>query len=174
MSNSKSLSWNDRFALIDHYELTDDQVIQAMGVTQDQLDTARDLRGSGHFTPTPNLDVNSYAKMFGVTVPKATKPASATSVTKPSKTVTPAPQTASQPVRVPKKRGRKGDKISKAFSSIPTTAVPAEQFASDNNVSLAVLRQSKRFDTHPQLGTVHVKKDRQTKTLMIWREDPNS
>ena len=180
MSNkSKSLSWCDRFALIDHYQPSDDDIISIMGVTKDQLDTARELRATGTIVATPNLDVDSYGKMFGATVPAVSKPAttksSATSVTKPVPATTGgAPQTASPAPRVPKKRGRKGTNISNAFSNIPTTAVSAEQFASDNNVSLAVLRQSRRFDTCPQNGTVHVKKDKQTKTLMIWRDAPSS
>lgn len=76
-----------------------------------------------------------------------------------------------------KRRGRKGSKIENAFKAIPVEPIPAEQFASEHNVSLAVLRQSKRFDTVSE-GTVHIRKvptgkmdanDKKIKQLMIWR-----
>ena len=178
MAQSKSLSWNDRLAIIEHFKPSDEKVVEVMGVTQDELDTARDLKGSGVMVPTPDLDLDSYSTMFGGKATSTVKPTTAskaTAVTSTKKTPTAkgAAQTATKPVKIPKKRGRKGDKISVAFGAIPTTAVPAEKFATDNNVSLAVLRQSKRFDTAPQLGNVRVKKDKVSKTLMIWRDEPD-
>lgn len=179
MTQSKSLSWNDRLAIIDHYNPKDSEVIAVMGVTQDELDTARDMRNSGIMKPTPDLDLESYASMFGGDNKSVTKPAkktaattTSTKTTKAKKTTT--PQTANKPVKVPKKRGRKGDKISVAFNAIPTTATPVEKFAQDNNVSVAVLRQSKRFDPAPHLGNVKVKKNKTTKVLEIWREAPDA
>ena len=57
----------------------------------------------------------------------------------------------------PKKRGRKGTKINEAFAAIGTEPLDAEEFATERNVSLNVLRQAKRFDK-TGLGKVHVKK----------------
>lgn len=168
MSKSKSLSWCDRLALINHYKPTDDQAIKILSVTQDELDTARTLSGTGAIVPTPNLDVDSYGKMFGVTKPAAK--ATTTSIIKPTQ----APQTANPPIRVHKKRGRKGSAISDAFAIIPSDPVPAEQFAADNNISIAVLRQSKRFNPNPEKGVVHVSKNRVTKILEVWRVEPDT
>ena len=67
------------------------------------------------------------------------------------------------------KRGRKGNNITNAFAAIPSSPVSAETFATQHNVSIAVLRQSKRFDT-TGLGPVNVRKDKSAGTLMIWRE----
>lgn len=174
MAQSKSLSWNDRLAIIEYFKPTDTEIVKIMGVTQDELNTARDLKGSGVMVPTPDLDFESYSKLFGGRAPAVSRPTKKSTATSTTKTkTTGVAQTATKPVKVPKKRGRKGDKISIAFGAIPTTPTPADQFASDNKVSLAVLRQSKRFDTSPTLGNVRVKKDKTTKTLMIWRDDPS-
>jgi hypothetical protein len=67
-----------------------------------------------------------------------------------------------------KKRGRKGQKIHEAFAAIPVSPTPAEAFAAAHKVSMPVLRQSKRFD-RTGLGIVNVKKNRDSKVLMIWR-----
>lgn len=192
MSNSKTLSWNDRFALLDHFKPSDADACSAFGVTQSELDTARDMRTAGAFTASPDVDVASYSTMFGIQAAPKTASAStsstsatpskssttttkakksgATSITKTGKSGGAKPETATKKVKEPKKRGRKGDKIANAFAAIPASPTPVEAFASSNNVSLAVLRQSKRFDPNPDLGTVHVKKDKESGTLMIWRE----
>jgi len=175
MSKDKinTLNWSDRFALIDKYEPSDDAICNTLGLNSDELDTARDLRASGNFQAVSEINVDDYADMFknaakneSVTAP--TRNSGITSHVKPT-TKSTAPLTSTKPVKEAKKRGRKGSKISEAFVAIPTTAIPAEQFAEDHEVSLAVLRQSRRFDKSG-LGPVRVKKDKETKQLMIWRE----
>jgi hypothetical protein len=166
--------WSDRFALLDYYKPTNTQACEALGVTLDELNTAHDLRAQGHFGGESKIKVETYASLFAedAALMKNTKAkkASATSHTKPKTTApTSAPLTASKPVKEAKKRGRKGSNISTAFLAIPSEAIPAEQFATEYNVSLAVLRQSRRFDKSG-LGPVRVKKDKETKQLMIWRE----
>ena len=160
-----SLNWNDRLALIKKYSPSDDAICTAFGVTSDELQTARDMEAAGTFIATADLDVDSYADLFGGI--KAAKGDDVESITKPE-TGQPA-QTSTKKTTAPKKRGRKGDNIVKAFTAIPAVATSAEDFASTHGVSLAVLRQSKRFD-NTGLGTVRVKKDKETKQLMIWRE----
>ena len=54
-----------------------------------------------------------------------------------------------------------------AFSSIPAAPTPVEEFLRTHNISLAVLRQSKRFD-QTNLGPVKVRKV--DGRLMVWRE----
>ncbi len=82
------------------------------------------------------------------------------------------PQTATQAIRLPKKRGRKGNKIVKAFEDIPRDAVNFEDYARDHGVSPKVLRQIKRHDKFTELGKVFVRKNKQTQTMMIWRAVP--
>lgn len=82
------------------------------------------------------------------------------------------PETATQVTRVLKKRGRKGDKIAQAFKDIPRSAVNFEEYAQAHNVSPNVLRQIKRHDHYTDQGKVFVRKNKETKTMMIWREEP--
>lgn len=175
MSKAKTLNWNDKLALIDYYKPDDQTICKTFGVTQDELDTARAMKQNGTFTPTKDIDYSSYSNMFsGDNVTSTTKPevTSSTSSTVKLPTVDPKqpPQTATKASKVPKKRGRKGSKIQKAFVAIPNVPTEAETFANKNQVSIAVLRQSKRFDKNPELGSVKVKKDKETGNLMIWRE----
>jgi hypothetical protein len=80
------------------------------------------------------------------------------------------PITATKPRKVPKKRGPKSRKIITAFRKIPSYPVDAERFASDNGISMSVLRQVKRFDKTGFGGQVKLRKNRETGNLMIWRE----
>jgi len=175
MSKDKinTLNWSDRFALIDKYSPSDEVICNTLGLNTDELNTARDLRASGNFQAASEINVDEYADMFknAAKTESVTAPARNSGITSHVKPTikTTAPLTSTKPVKESKKRGRKGSKISEAFIAIPTTAIPAEQFATDHSVSLAVLRQSRRFDKSG-LGPVRVKKDKETKQLMIWRE----
>lgn len=79
------------------------------------------------------------------------------------------PETATKVLKTPKRRGRKGDKIAKAFLEIPTAPVNFEEYAAAHQVSPNVLRQIKRHDRYSETGKVFVRKNKQTKTMMIWR-----
>lgn len=192
-----TMSWNDRFALIEHFKPSDAQVLAAFGLTQDELDTARQLKAAGTFQASKNMDMAQYSTVFssaqlnGPAVTAST--AQASSPSKPVETQTSTitsrpllrqstatsyarPETATKKVKEPQKRGRKGDRIATALASVPTTQVSAEQFSKEHNVSIAVLRQAKRFlsqmpaEQQAQIGTVCVRQDKATKQLMIWRE----
>lgn len=193
-----NLSWNDRFALIDHFMPSDAQTCAVFGLTQDELDTARDLRAAGTFTGSPNFDYAPYVDAFAAAYvpPSGSVPTIANSGKPPALAVTKAdmdgklvptaikstatvharPETATKRVKTPQKRGRKGDKITKALLAVPTTPVPVDQFGKTHGVSLAVLRQSKRFmegmdaATASLIGKVNVRQDKNTKRLMIWRD----
>lgn len=172
------MSWADRFAMIDHYNPTDVQICTAFGLSQDELDTARTLRMAGSFRASQNLDVQKYANVFsGESSVQVATAVNTTPGTKVGGATTHAmPETATKRVRPPQKRGRKGDKISKALLAVPTTQTPVEDFMAEYGVSLAVLRQSKRFieklssDEQATIGRINVRQDKNTKTLMIWRE----
>lgn len=84
------------------------------------------------------------------------------------------PTTATKPIVSPKKRGRQGSNVINAFTAVPTTPVLINAFRANHDVSVAVLRQAKRFDKTGLSGTVRVKKDKATGHLMIWRDIPAS
>lgn len=185
-----TLSWNDRFALIDYFLPSDAQICVAFGLTQDELDTARDLRSAGTFKNTPNIDCHQYDGIFNVKVPEViVPPAPPAPMVRPKTPIVPSvrpqmtatvhakPETATRRVKEPQKRGRKGDKITKALQAVPTTPMSVDAFIAEHGVSLAVLRQSKRFiegmdaATARTIGRVNVRQDKTTRQLMIWRED---
>lgn len=150
------LSWGQRFALVDHYKLDDNRACQEFGVNSKEYEVAKNLRTQNVYPKDDTFDVTKFADHFN---PQAT-PAKAA-----KKSVTTHVRPDGQ---APKKRGRKGDKILKAFRAITSTKVNAEQFAKQHGVSLAVLRQGLRFDKTGIAGKVRVKKD--NGVLMVWRE----
>lgn len=192
-----TLSWNDRFALIEHFKPSDAQVLAAFGLTQDELETARQLKAAGTFRATSNIDMEQFSGVFTnaqLNAPVMTAAATAGAVTSTVKqmaatarpvvrqttaTTHAKPETATKKSKEPQKRGRKGNKIQLALAAVPTTPVSAEQFSKEHNVSIAVLRQAKRFlaempaEVQAQIGNVCVRQDA-TKQLMIWRETPES
>ncbi len=171
---TKQFTWNDRLALINHYKPSDEVTCKTFGIPQAELDVARNQLKSGVFSLSTNLDVASYDTLFASSETSEDGSGTVTTTKAPTRKATvtstkAAPETATARVREPKKRGRKGDKITQAFTAIPSTPTAAEEFAKTHGVSIAVLRQSKRFDNVGG-GTVKVKKDKTSKTLMIWRE----
>jgi hypothetical protein len=166
-----TMSWSDRLALMERYTPTDSQACVAFGLTQDELDTARTLVAAGTFKPSTTVDFAKYSTLF--TAPEsfhvtATKSSGATSYAR--------PESATKKPKVHMKRGRKGNKIAMALAAVPTTQVPITSFMNQHGISLAVLRQSKRFianldsETAASIGQVHVRQDKASKQLMIWRE----
>lgn len=73
-----------------------------------------------------------------------------------------------QTVTTVKRRGRKTNKIQQAFANISTTPVPVVEYAHKYAVSVAVMRQGRRFNQGE--GVIRVRKDKITKELMIWRD----
>lgn len=177
MKNLANLNWSEKMALIEHYKPTEDQACAVFGCTKDELAVATSLQAGGTFSAA-QIDASQYSDYFASASAAETetvRTAPSTTAKKSNVTVHTAPGgdvkpiTATKKAKVPQKRGRKGDKILTAFQSIPSTPVPVEAFMRQYGVSLAVLRQSKRFDK-TGLGTVNVKQDKESKVLMIWRE----
>lgn len=162
-NTSTHLSWGERFALINKFQPSDEKICAAFNVSKDELATARELLQTGTFKVNSSIDVAKYQGIFDVT-PSITIEDATPTVTVHARPAVSASKTA----KTPQKRGRKGDKILKAFEAVPTAPVPVEQFVKQHGVSVAVLRQSKRFDKTGK-GIVNVKKDKATKTLMVWR-----
>ena len=163
------LGWGQRFRLIEEFNLADDQVCELLSVAQHELDDARNYLKRGVFKVDKSFDVNA----FGVELETVAKQrVVSTTIHNP---ITNELATATR-LRSPKKRGRKGVSIKNAFRLIPigsNNAVPASHFSEQHNVSLAVLRQAKRFDSEGESahGKVRVKQDKETKMLMIWRDE---
>lgn len=179
---TKPKQWNERFALIAHYNPTDEQIIQTFGIPKAELDTARQLLKVGTLTVSSSYDAASVENPF-VASPTPEQSDTVTSTKKGTTKVPTAsrptilanpddapPETATAKSAEKRKRGRKGTKISEAFRAIPETPISVDDFAAQYGVSIPVLRQSKRFDTSPDLGRVVVKVDKDSGKLQIWRE----
>lgn len=180
MSKFSSLNWAERFALADAYSPTDAEICNTFGVDADELATARELRQTGHFGVAKSFDTAGFGNPFVASTVAASEPvktkvkATATVHTKVVDGSQP-PETATKRVKVPQKRGRKGDKIQQALLAVPANPVSVDDFRKQHSVSLAVLRQSKRFISkmdkpiQDQIGEVMVRQDKNTRVLMIWR-----
>lgn len=155
MSNTNTVStltWGQRFAIINAFTPSDSDACKALGVTEQELSTARTLITKGVFQVDTTLNVEPYGVLFG-----------RVSQTKPKISVQAGGA----------KRGRKGSKIEFAFVAIPQNPVPAEKFVEDHGISMPVLRQFKRFDKSGLPGQVNVRK--QDGVLMVWRSsEPDS
>ena len=164
----QTLTWNDRFALIDYYKPSDTEICNIFNIDVNSLNVARNFRSTGQFKPTADIDVKSYAHMFNTVQIKSAKK----NEKKKTATSTVKPITATKTQPILKKRGRKGNNIKSAFDSITTTPVSVDNFSKQHGVSVAVIRQGKRFDTKPEAGTVRVKKIERDgkKVLCVWRE----
>lgn len=185
MSNlkSKSMGWGRRFAIIGEFGLDDTQAQQVFGLEDGELGVARKLMDKGHIRIEQGVDFSQYEPELGNLRSSAAPTTATASATKPAKTVpakksvtkksvtTNKPVTATKPKKPKQKRGRKGDKIVRAFNSVPKKPTNAEDFAQKHQVSMAVLRQAKRFDKSGKAGRVMVKKNRQTGELQIWRAE---
>ena len=170
------MSWNLRFALMNHFKLSDERACEVLKVTSDELKTAKYLRdNNGYFKPDTNVDFGQYEHLVNPpTTPKAkndtTQKAKNDTTQKPKNDTTQNPKSATSG----RKRGRPGDKIKKAYAAITTDKVPVEDFMSEHHVSLSVLRRHRDFDHLKETGQVNVKKVKlnesdKEKVLCIWR-----
>lgn len=168
MKLQSDIGWGERFALIDHFNLSDQQAIEAFDITNDELSVARDLQSAGSIQIATDLNFDKYIEALSVIEP--TKPAEPTEPTEPEPITTkPEKKVKAKPTST-QKRGRKGTKIVDAFRAVPTQPMPVEEFVALHEVSLPVLRQYKRFDKTGLPGTVRVRKDKETSILMVWRD----
>lgn len=162
LTKLSELSWGQKFALIKAFKLDDATTVAKMNVTPNELHVAKELLRREAFAIDDSFDCSRYAEVFNPSEVPAKKVTGATSHK--------AASTVGADGEAPKKRGRKGDKITKAFQAITSSPIVADQFTKQHNISLAVLRQSKRFDKSGIPGTIHVKK--REGALMVWREVP--
>ncbi len=168
------LSWSDRFSIIaaakqEFPTLTEEEICKVLVVDRDELSMASECLSDGTFRANTQLDAAFYLPYFRGEEPvfpeavqrQRTLPEIVSKATDPAERLL----FASKPQ---KKSGRRGNNIQRAFAAIPTTPVPVEEFSKKHSVSVAVLRQYKRFDKEGN-GQVNVRKDKDTGVIMIWR-----
>lgn len=169
------LSWSDRFGILAFATqqlpaLSENDICNVFCVEADELAIARECLNDGVFRTNDHIDAAFYLPYFLGQEPvfPDVAPRQRTLPELASKAIDPAERMlfASQPK---KRSGRRGNNIQRAFSAIPTEPTPAEAFAAKHHVSMAVLRQYKRFDKE-NTGQVNVRKDKDSGVIMIWRE----
>lgn len=153
------LSWSERFAFIDAYKPSMDQIEKTFGVSAEEVVQANLLRVQGVFWSDISIDVISCGNIFIDSDPNVV-------ITRTKST--------NRQKKKPNKRGRRGDKIHAAFENIPSDPVNAYDFIAKYDISLPVLRQAKRFDKTNKIGDIRVKQiinpNTNKKELMVWRE----
>lgn len=173
------LSWSDRFSIIaaakvELPEITEEDILKVFAVDKDEFEMANDCLADGTFKLNTRIDAAFYIPFFRGETPEFPEVEQRVRTLPEivSKAIDPEnrPLFASKPQ---KRSGRKGNNITRAFAAIPNTPVPAEEFATKNRVSMAVLRQYKRFDKE-NTGQVNVRKDKETGIIMIWRSTENA
>ena len=163
-----NLNWPQRFAVIEHFRPTEEQICNAFGISAEEFGVVRQMKATGVFAaPEKTFDASKHGEVFGVKrVVKG--PINTTT----HKRVVQRVQRANS---APAKRGRQSNKIQTALMQVPDTPVSAEEFSKKHDVSVAVLRQAKRFiekmspEDQKAVGTVYVRQDKESKQLMIWR-----
>lgn len=163
------LSWADRFGIVERMDETPSNadICRVFKVTEDELGQARELLDRGVLRTNPRVNHEFYSLFFKGQTPEFPK------VTQRVRVLPLPPDNeerrlfASQNKAV-RPRGRKSNNIDLAFKAIPTTPTDVEKFAEKHRVSVAVLRQHKRFDKCS--GTVFVRKNKDTGITEVWRE----
>ena len=155
---SERLSWRDRLGIIKHFQLSDKRACAAFGISMQNLLAAYKNMHNGLFTPNIHQNFDAYREEL-----------SKVSLSAPPPIKKEVFITATKPKKENKKPGPKTSNIQTAFKNIPTEPVKAETFAKEYNVSIGILRQGKRFDGGNR-GITHVKRDKESNELMIWRE----
>lgn len=147
MKLSSTLSWADKLVLVRHYELSEVEACTAFGVTKQELVVAKNLQSKGVFAPNDALNTAIYSDYFVKLrsgeldhLQKTFKP-----------------------------KGARPSKITQAFEAITDQPQKVSEIVEKYGVSLAVLRQSKRFDKG-NVGQIHIRKDKETNELMVWRD----
>lgn len=163
------LSWADRFGIVVAMEAqpTDDDICRVFKVSHDELVTARQLFDDGIIKVNPRINHEFYTLFFKGETPEFPKAIQRT------RTLPLPPDNEERRLfasqnKVVRPRGRKSNNIDLAFKAIPTTPIDVDKFAEKNHVSVAVLRQHKRFDKYD--GTVFVRKNKDTGITEVWRE----
>lgn len=148
MKLSSTLSWADKLVLVQRYALTETEACAAFGVSKQELGVAKNLQAKGVFAANESLNTAIYSDYF----------------------VKLRSGELEESEKTFKPKGARTSKITQAFEAITTTPQKVEEVIEKYGVSLAVLRQSKRFDKG-NVGQIHIRKDKETNDLMVWRSE---
>lgn len=147
MKLSSTLSWADKLVLVNKFQLSDNEACVAFGITKPELVVAKNLENRGIFIANQSLNTEIYSDFFVKLrsgeldhLQKTFKP-----------------------------KGARPSKITMAFDSITGSPQKVASVIDKFGVSLAVLRQSKRFDKG-NTGQIHIRKDKESQELMVWRD----
>lgn len=149
MRLQSTLSWADRLTLIREYQLQPTEACTAFGVNEGQLKAAIKLQSRGIFDTNDSLNPEVFREYF-------TKLRSGEFTGNSTKTFRP--------------KTSRPSKIVDAFKSITEAPQPVDEVISRFGISLAVLRQSKRFDKSDTPGTIRIRKDKDSGQMMVWRD----
>lgn len=167
-----SLSWTARLTIIERYDLTDAESVTNFGVSLEELNMAKEFKEDGVFKTDPTLDMEQYSTVLvrdSIANPKSQK-APTMNESETTAPTTKKPRKPSSAIKNPSKKvGHKGTKIASAFTAIGLDPISVDTLITQTGVSLAVLRQARRFDKTGG-GPVRVRKDKTTGALMVWRE----
>jgi len=161
MNTISNLNWQQRLAVINAINPTDEQASKVFGVSVNELNTARKT-----ITAATDFDTEPFKSHF-------VKP---TISSKPSRT---GVQSTSGTV-IQRKRGRPSSKIVDALTKVSTTPTLLTTYAATHNVSSNVLRQVKRFttdakgDTLPQFENKTIRVGKKDGESCIWLEPTES
>lgn len=140
-----NISWREKLSLIQYYNPSEEEILYTFNTTKEELDLARSCMSEGILQPSKHLLIQFPENVFK------------------DKSIRFNPTSyASKPQKMPKKRGRKSNKIDIAFKELPITPVNINEYAEKYGISIHVLKQHQRFDT-TKTSPIRFKK------TMIWR-----
>jgi len=180
------LDWTQRFAIIDHFKVTDDKKIcEVFDVSLQELNAAKELRSQGFFNSDSFVDFKQYGKYFSTTqkanadtTQKAQSPTPKTK-TSPAKKKKTSPKKKTSTATTPK-NNNVSDKFERAYNAIPYDPTPLKEFSKKYSISEDILRRHKRFDHVPEKGQVNIGESEITKdgvtesVTCIWRSPPET
>lgn len=157
MQNIRTLSWSERLAFIERYQPSVDQITKTFHITSDEVSNAFSLRDQKVFNADPSVDVDKIGNIFSA--PKESIELFRRAYKRTKQTT---------------RRGPKSNNIQRAFNNVTEEPTNAYDFIAKYDISLPVLRQSKRFDKTGKIRDIIVKQIlnplTNKKELMVWRE----
>lgn len=166
------LSWADRFGIMSKMSEvpSDDELCRVFRVDPNELRLARICLRDKVFRVNTKIDHSLYESVFkGEEVQFPTFGTTRTRTYPEFNEADRVLFASKREEQKSKQKVRRTNNIDLAFKNIPTDPTPVEVYAEQHRVSVAVLRQHKRFDKF-QTGVVYVKKNKETGVVEIWRE----
>lgn len=166
------LSWADRFGILHKMPQlpTDDEICRVFRVDYNELHLARICLRDRVFRVNTQINSELYERLFnGEEVEFPPFPSQRTRTYPEFNEEDRVLFASRREEKKAKQKVRRSNNIDIAFKNVPTVPTPVEPFAEKYRVSVAVLRQHKRFDK-VQTGPVFVRKNKETGVIEIWRD----